>query len=488
MGDRRVLVAEDDADLRRLLRHILVSWGYEPVLVEDGMAAMDVLGRPDGPSRAILDWMMPRLEGIEVVRRVRAQTRGRDLQILLLTARDRPEDVVAALEAGADDYISKPFDFAELHARLRKGPRRVAPDDGAAPVAHDVGSVLGGRWRLERSIAKGGMGQVWSAVHVDIGNRVAVKTIRSERATSAILRARFEAEAKAASRLKSPYVAQVFDYGVGADGSPFLVMELLEGISLSASVKRKGPMELGHLGTMITQISRALGHAHQHGLVHRDVKPDNVYLEDLGDDAALGTPFRAKLIDFGIARFVTGGGRRMTGEGSFVGTPGYSSPEQFLGEEVGPASDLWSLGAVAYFAATGTAPLRATEDASFATATLDEPFPVPSRVRPDLPRAFDGWVARACARHVADRFSSAAEMSKALRAVLGDVRAQPRIGAPDSPETGEVVVPSKRPSRSAAAPRRAGASATPESISTVVTSSPRTRRPARASTPGRRRP
>lgn len=414
MVGARVLVAEDDAELRRLLGAVLSSWGYEPILVADGSRADEMLAGEEGPSLAILDWMMPGLTGVDVVRRARARA-NRALRVIVLTARDQPEDTLMALEAGADEYVTKPFDFADLRARLD----RLRDDQDTLPTVELVpGLVVGRRWRLDASLGRGGMGEVWRVRHTELGHVAALKTILRERATSAPLRARFELEARAISGLRSPYIAQTYDYGTTPDGRPFLVMELVDGVSLEASVRASGRAPMHMVGVIVPQVARALTHVHEHGVVHRDVKPANIVLETMGDDSLAGVPIRAKLIDFGVVQLSKRAGPRMTAEGMAVGTPGYASPEQLRGAATGPTADVWALGAVAYFMATGRAPFAEESRAATIHATLEGPFPTPSRVMPSVGEAFDRWVARACAMRPQDRFATAAEASQALRELL----------------------------------------------------------------------
>jgi CheY-like chemotaxis protein len=407
----RVLVADDDPDMRRMLVRMVEHWGAEPVVAEDGESALRVLAGPDAPPRALVDWMMPGLSGPEVCRGARA--RGNRTHIVMLTARDRPECVIEGLDAGADDYVVKPFDSGVLRARLFRG----MPAERPKPEDLQPGFVLSGRFRLEALLGEGGMGQVYRASHLELGHAVAVKLVRPSLASSPLLCARFETEARAMSLLRSPHVTQVFDYGFTPGGIPYLIMEYLRGQTLGSLLAERVRLPLPVVSRIVTEIARGLAVAHASGVIHRDVKPENVFLEDIIDDSEMGSPYRAKLLDFGLARLAEGevASPRLTGRGRFVGTLGFAAPEQIDGGPIGPRADLWALGAVAFYAATGQSAIAEGPDATMALLTTRAAIPAPSEIEPSLPPGFDSWVARACARRPADRFEDALSMARELR-------------------------------------------------------------------------
>lgn len=410
----RVLVADDDPQMRRMLSRMVEHWGSEPVVAEDGPSALALLASPDAPPRGLVDWMMPGLSGPDVCRAARA--RGNRSHLVMLTARDRPECVVEGLEAGADDYVVKPFDADVLRARLFRGTGvSRAPVEELRP-----GLVIANRFRLEALLGEGGMGQVYRATHLELGHSVAVKLVRPTLATSPLLRARFETEARATSLLRSPHIVKVFDYGFTPGGIPFLIMEYLHGLTLGGLITQHGRLPLPVVSRIVTEVARGLSVAHAAGVVHRDVKPENVILDDIRDESLTGLPYRAKLVDFGLARLLEGEVRstRATGRGRFVGTLGFAAPEQLDGGDVGPRADLWALGATAYCAATGHNAIADGPDATMAFLTARCAIPAPSEIVTSLPAAFDRWVERACARDAAQRFPDAPTMARALRAAV----------------------------------------------------------------------
>ena len=423
MEDRRVLLADDEEATVVLLRRLLKSWGYSPVVVSDGRAALDVLESSDPPPIALLDWMMPGIDGPDVCRAIRAaRPREQGPFLFLLSARTQKSEIVEGLQSGADDYLTKPFDFAELKARLERA-RRTPPPDADAVVGE--GTVLDGRWRIDSLLGKGGMGTVWRGAHVSLGTPVAIKLIREDYVAHPETRARFEREARAASAVRSPYVAEVFDYGVAPGGRPYLVMELLEGTTLAQAIAERGPLPAWEVGQLVGQLARGLERVHAAGIVHRDLKPENVFLTNVTSDALIGAlPYVTKLVDFGVALDL--GRPGVTERGVAIGTVAYMSPEQMCGARVGPTSDVWALGALAFEALTGVSPFDGGGVAATSLRVTVTPLPCASALRPELLPSIDAWFARACARDPAKRFQTARELGDALYIAAGGAAARER--------------------------------------------------------------
>ena len=265
----------------------------------------------------------------------------------------------------------------------------------------------GRRYALESRIATGGMGEVWRASDTVLGRDVAVKLLKAEYADSGASRSRFETEARHAASLHHPGVAAVYDYGESAatDGSgvarPYLVMELVDGQPLSALLEPGQPLDPEAARDLLAQAADALGAAHAAGIVHRDVKPANL----------LVTPGRVvKITDFGIARAAEG--MALTETGQVMGTPQYLSPEQARGSSATPASDVYSLGVVAFECLAGRRPFVAETPVATALAHLREPVP---ELPDDVPADLAGVVRRAMAKAPEDRFTDATELAAALR-------------------------------------------------------------------------
>jgi eukaryotic-like serine/threonine-protein kinase len=262
--------------------------------------------------------------------------------------------------------------------------------------------------RLVKKLGEGGMGSVWIADHLALHTQVAVKFMAAHFATSPDAMARFSREASAAAQIKSPHVVQIFDHGVLPGGVPFIVMELLEGEELSQLMRRQGTVGVEQTSQIISQMCKALAKAHARGVIHRDIKPDNVFLVDSDGEIFV------KLLDFGIAK-QTQESVHVTSTGSVMGTPHYMSPEQLLSSKhVDPRSDLWAVGVVAYHCITGRVPFDGETFAGIALAIAQGEYPPPFASQGIGSPELDAWFARALSRTVDGRFSSARELAEEL--------------------------------------------------------------------------
>ncbi|MES1173348.1 MAG: serine/threonine-protein kinase [Myxococcales bacterium] len=278
--------------------------------------------------------------------------------------------------------------------------------------------LVAGKFRLTRLLGRGGMGAVWEGTHTTLGSRVAVKFIDAEYAESPEARSRFENEARAAARLRSKHVVEVYDHGVSDDGRPFIVMEFLDGEPLDKRLDRVGRLSAKETAHIVLQVCRGLTKAHAAGIVHRDLKPENVFLvwdEEEGTDVV-------KVVDFGIAKFsdMSLGSSSATRTGSVLGTPHYMSPEQARGlRSVDARSDLWSVAVIAYRCIVGALPFEGEAVGDLLVKLCTAPIPVPSQLVSDVPPSFDAWLQRALNRDPAQRFANAAQLAESLAAVCG---------------------------------------------------------------------
>jgi eukaryotic-like serine/threonine-protein kinase len=273
------------------------------------------------------------------------------------------------------------------------------------------GRIVGGKYTLERELARGGMGAIWVAFDAQLRRRVALKLMSPDHLASSSARSRFEREAMAIAQLQSPHVVQIFDYGVD-DGAPYIVMELLDGEDLQERLGRVVRMPIATVASMLTQAAKALGAAHGAGIVHRDIKPANIFLSRHDTDEVV------KVLDFGVAALMSGaptGDLHVTRAGGVVGTPHYMAPEQVRGSKgVDYRADLWSLGVVAYRSLTGRLPFDAEAFGELLIQICTDPVPPPSKLLPELGPDADRFFERALARDPAKRFGSAREMAAAL--------------------------------------------------------------------------
>ncbi|MGK4000032.1 protein kinase domain-containing protein [Sorangium sp. So ce1024] len=294
------------------------------------------------------------------------------------------------------------------------------------------GSIVGGKYRIERPLSEGGMGSVWMARHVTLGSLVAVKFMAPALATVPSFVARFEREARIAASLQSPHVVHVQDHGIDG-GHPYIVMELLRGEDLDNRLRRVRRLSLPDATRILMQAGKALRRAHEARLVHRDLKPGNIFLARVEDEEIV------KILDFGIAKDV--GSRPMTEvtrTGEVLGSPYYMSPEQVRGDrDVDHRSDLWSLAVILFRAITGELPFPGDELGAVLAKILVDPLPRPTQVAPDLPRAIDTFFARALEREPARRFQSVNEMLDDLARITGVRRPAASIPEMAQPVVGE---------------------------------------------------
>jgi eukaryotic-like serine/threonine-protein kinase len=318
--------------------------------------------------------------------------------------------------------------------------------------------LLAGRYRLTDRIAAGGMGEVWRGQDDLLNRAVAVKLLPTGRAGDEAFLARFRAEARYAASLSHPGIARVYDYGESAEfGGAYLVMELVNGEPLSAILARAGRLSPDATLDIVSQAARALDAAHQAGIVHRDIKPGNLLV------AAGGT---TKITDFGIATAVAAAqASHLTETGMVMGTAMYVSPEQATGAQVTEASDIYSLGVVAYECLAGHPPFTASEPLAIAFAHKHEPVPA---LPPDVPPPVSDLVYHMLAKTPAERPASVrvvADRADMLRDALA-MRGSAKPGYPgatraDLPAAATGALPGARdagttPPRGARGPRRAG--------------------------------
>jgi eukaryotic-like serine/threonine-protein kinase len=292
-----------------------------------------------------------------------------------------------------------------------------------------------GNYRAISLLGEGGMGAVYLAEHPAIGRRVAVKVLHKNYIRDESLLTRFLNEARAANAIRHPNIIEILDSGTIADGTPFLVMELLEGESLGARIRRVGPLPIATAVEFAYQTASALGAAHKKGIVHRDLKPDNLFVVP---DPHEPDRERIKVLDFGIAKLQQGsaGDSVKTRTGTLMGTPIYMSPEQCRGTRtVDHRSDIYSLGIIFFEMLCGQPPFVSEGFGELVNMHLNVQAPAPSSQRPDIPPAIDAVVLKMLAKNPDDRFPDMHEVQMALKASGGSMFVV-RGSAPSSPELG----------------------------------------------------
>jgi serine/threonine protein kinase len=270
-----------------------------------------------------------------------------------------------------------------------------------------VGSMFG-PYHLKRLLGRGGMGEVYEAEHTVKEWTVAVKLMSEDFSNDPVFRERMKREARTAGRLQEPHVVPIHDYGE-IDGQMFLEMRLIEGTDLDSLLKRFGPLTPPRAVAIITQIASALDAAHAAGVMHRDIKPQNILVTR--DDFAY-------LVDFGIASATTD--EKLTQLGTAVGTWKYMAPERFSNDEVTYRADIYALACVLHECLTGAPPYKSDSATTLVTAHLMEPIPQPSAARPGIPKAFDAVIARGMAKKPEDRYASAGDLALAAHDALSE--------------------------------------------------------------------
>jgi predicted Ser/Thr protein kinase len=288
----------------------------------------------------------------------------------------------------------------------------------------NVPQLIAGRFRIEREIGTGGMGTVYLATHLDLERPVAVKIIRPEFAADADVSDRFLREARTMAKLRHPNAAMIFDAGNLPDGRHFIVMEFVEGETLSQALARQGRFSFTHAIDIATQICDVLEEAHRLGIIHRDLKPSNILLGKRG----------VCVLDFGVAKVLASSAESTathasTGSGQLIGTPRYMSPEQCLGQRVGARSDLYSLGVLLYEMLAGRPPFVDPLQSALLVKQATAPAPPLPRLRQDIPRSLALAVHSLLAKRPDDRPRTAAMAKMLLERSL--VRPEGPVAAAD---------------------------------------------------------
>ncbi len=318
--------------------------------------------------------------------------------------------------------------FAKVTRRQREALERAQLELRRAADQARVGRLSGtrlGDYSIEDLLGRGGMGEVYAAKRVKDGKEVAVKLLHAHLGSEDKMRARFRREAEVVSNMPAGTVAAVYQFGTNEDGYDYIVMERLRGEDLGALLRRREKLELDEILAIVERVAVGLDAAHEQGVVHRDLKPQNIFL--CGDEPLADV----RLLDFGVARLHEAAmALSMTASAAVLGTPGYMPPEQAGGGEVGPSADVFALGAIVYRALTGKPafPSRSPAGAMFEAFNYDPP--PPSEAVPGLARDVDAVLALALAKNPELRYQRASELARDLAAaVRGELGGESRARA-----------------------------------------------------------
>ena len=485
-GRARVLVVDDEAGNRDLLSRRIQREGYEVLSASGGHEALAMVAS-QRPDVVLLDVMMPDLDGLAVLEKLKGDAATHDVPVIMISALDDLGAIAKCIEKGALDYLPKPFDPQILRARLssslaekrfRDAERemvralgvvteaasaveagayragqlgeiaqrgdaigrlarvmdRMATEVGererrlrgrvdllkgeitvarqSSHALHDEddrlrsGEVFAGRYSIESVLGRGGMGTVYKAKDSELGETVAIKTLRPELVMDEAGRERFKDEIRLTRRITHRNVVRTHDFGEH-DGLWYLTMEYVEGLTVRELLDARGKLGVEPALAIGVQLAESLVVAHQMGVIHRDIKPQNMLLDDAGV---------LKVMDFGVARLAAVN-QGHTMEGMIVGTPMYMAPEQLAGDQVDARADLYAAGVVLFEVLTGELPINSPTVMGLFTKVLSEPARRASSLAADVPAGLDELIGQLLEKDPTRRVPSAAVLLERLQAL-----------------------------------------------------------------------
>jgi serine/threonine protein kinase len=442
LGD--IFLVDDNLNNLDLLESILLESDYDVRMANSGRRALEAI-RAAPPDLIMLDITMPEMDGYEVCRQLKAAASTRDIPVIFISALDDALDKVKAFKVGGVDYVTKPFQAPEVLARienqltiarlrkeLEKQNQQLIKEREALIAAHKQtemvfsalaevlpGTVLDEKYRLEDKIGSGGFGCVYRSTHLGLNRSVAIKIFRPM-AGNDIPEGldRFRLEGISASRVTHPNAISVLDYGISQNGIAYLVMELLCGHTLADELRASGKLSPQRCAEIILPICDVLVVAHAAGIVHRDIKPDNIFLHQSNDGEVV------KVVDFGLAKLFAKtmeiDMQNMTRTGNMVGTPVYMAPERLANKPYDGRTDIYSLGVMFYEMLSGRAPFHSAENDLYAVAMMHlTKAPTPLReISPEIPPALETIVMNMLIKD-ANLRPSAKEIAQELMIVMG---------------------------------------------------------------------
>ena len=417
----RILIADDDPDILVLVEHTLVDAGYE-VLTQTDATQVAHLAAEHAVDGVILDIQMPSISGFQALRRLREDPRVGGLPILFLSGRSDSQDRVRGLREGADDFLSKPFDPEELVLRVERlvsrpahpaqGPKSVLTQDLDRAVVEGqlVSPLYLGRYKALEVVGKGAMGLVFHGWDPSLKRSVALKTVRLDRFVGFDQRqamiSRLLEEAVTVARFNHPNIVAVYDVAHDAE-TAFMAMEYIDGISLADLLASAETLDVEQTLAIGYGIAAGLAAAHEHRVVHHDMKPGNVLL---------GQQDTVKVTDFGVSQMITVLAKERD---KVFGTPGYLPPEALLNEGYDETGDLFGLGAVLYQGLTGKPAIPGRNLHQIMLNTVRGPIDPLHELVQGVPRELEELVLQLLARTPTERPQSAAEVAKAIQEMAG---------------------------------------------------------------------
>ena len=484
----RILIVDDGAENREVLRRRLEREGHAVETAENGRRALELVAQR-AYDLVLLDVLMPELDGYAVLDALKGSPATRDIPVIMISALDELPGIVRCIERGAEDYLHKPFDPVLLRARINASLEKKRMRDQEVEYLREVNRVIeaaaaveGGHYRpgllaavtrrddelghlarvfdnmaqqikareerlrdrvrdlrqeiewarrdsretdtsldggnlrsgetfaqryeIVAVLGRGGMGTVYRAKDLELEEEVAIKTLRPEFVSDKTLLARFKDEIRLARRLTDASIVRTHDFGEWS-GVCFLTMECVQGITVRELIDTRGRLGISATLAIAAQLAHSLAVAHEHGVIHRDIKPQNLLVDEAGI---------LKVMDFGVARLAERSTAN-TEAGLVLGTPAYMPPEQLMGEPVDARSDLYAAGVVLYECLTGQLPFEAASVISLVAKLLKEDARPPQEVNPEIPPALSALVLRLLAKRPEDRVQTAGDLGAQLAAL-----------------------------------------------------------------------
>ncbi len=405
----KVLIADDNPMWTKLLAKTVERYGFGAILVDNGRDAMRVLESNDPPRIVFLDWQMPIIDGLEACRRIKDCEKRPFTYVVILTSRDAEQDMITGLQAGADDYLTKPVEAVVVRSRLMAAKRII---EAIPPAEWSKPKVAG--YDVKKVIGKGAFATVWEAVHLDSGRSVALKLIRVDLATEQVF-SRFAREIHVMERMDHPNVARVYDSEIN-DTLGFIAMELVNGETFDSYIRSKKPPPIEVI-RVAASVCDGLHHAHELGVVHRDLKPSNIMVN---------AEQQPKILDFGLCKSMFGPTSPEDSaesiDGLLIGSPLFMAPEQASAKnsEVDRRSDIYSVGVILYMTLLRRHPVvistadRSSTIAEAASGTVQRP----TELHAKFSKTLEKILMKSLAKNPDDRYMTAKEFGDDLRAFI----------------------------------------------------------------------